>query len=173
MSESMDRAKQDFDDLVGKWDAALAKGIFGDAKAPPSTAPNTADHSFFGLRQDNNTDSIDSADSEYWRAINAVADGGVEMQRLDEADTGVAPLANPNPNPVRRETEGKDQELEPRQLGLTFSKEELEELDEMKKRLHELGSKAAEMGDKDYGSQMAAMIKKIDELSDKLGKADK
>lgn len=173
MRDSLEKAQRDFEDWVGKWDAALEKGIFGDAPKPPSTAPNTADHSFFGLRQDNNTDSINSADSAYWNAINSVADGGVEFQRLDEADTGVAPLANPNPNPVRRETEGKDQELEPRQLGLTFSKEELEELDEMKKRLHDLGSKAAEMGDKDYGSQLAAMIKKIDELSDKLGKVDR
>jgi len=97
----------------------------------------------------------------------------VDVQRLDEADTGVAPLANPNPNPVRRETEGKDQELEDRQVGSTFSNEDLDELEEMKKKLHDLGSKAAEMDNKDYSVQISAMIKKIDELSDKLGRVDR
>lgn len=170
MSDSMERAKQDFDAWVSKWDAALEKGIFDPPATPPSTCKATADSSFFGFRQDNHTDSIERSDSEYWRAINAVADGGVEVQRLDEADMGVAPLANPNPQPVRRETEGKDQDLEPRQLGVTFTSEDLEELDSMKKKLHDLGSKVAEMDGDDRKSQIEAMIKKIDELSDKLGK---
>lgn len=173
MSESMEKAKQDFDDLVGKWDAALAKGIFGDAPKPPSTARNTADHSFFGLRQDNHTDSIDSVDATYWNAISSMADGGVDFQRLDESDVGTAPLANPNPNPVRRETEGKDQDMEPRQLGVTFDEKDIQELEEMKKKLHELESKAAAMDGKDQKSQIVAMIKRIDDLSDKLGKVDR
>lgn len=172
MRESMDNAKQEFDGWVDKWDAALQKGIFGDSKKIPSTSPGTSDESFFGLRQDNPTDAINSSDSDYWRAINAVADGGVDTQRLDEADMGVAPLASPTPNPVRRGTEGKDQDLEPRQLGVTFSKEEIEELDSMKKKLHELECKAAEMGENDYGAQIKSMIKKIDELSDKLGRVE-
>jgi len=173
MSESMDNAKSDFDGWLEKWDAALQKGIFDAPSGPPSTSKNTSDEGFFGFRQDNHTDSIEKGDSEYWRAINAVADGGVDVQRLDEADTGVAPLANPNPNPVRRETEGKDQELEDRQVGSTFSNEDLDELEEMKKKLHDLGSKAAEMDNKDYSVQISAMIKKIDELSDKLGRVDR
>lgn len=173
MSESMDRAKQDFDDLVGKWDAALAKGIFKPSETPPSTAQNTADHSFFGLRQDNHTDSIDASDSAYWNAINSVADGGVDFQRLDEGDVGTAPLANPNPNPVRRETEGKDQDMEPRQLGVTFDEKDILDLDEMKKKLHELESKVASMDGDGPKSQIAAMIKRIDDLSDKLGKVDR
>jgi len=166
----MEKAKQDFDAWVSKWDAALEKGIFDAPNAPPSTCKNTSDDSFFGFRHDNHTDSIERSDSDYWRAINAVADGGVEVQRLDEADMGVAPLANPNPNPVRRETEGKDQDMEPNQLGATFDKEDLEELESMKKKLHDMGSKVAAMDGKDYKSQIESMIKKIDELSDKLGK---
>jgi hypothetical protein len=165
--------KQDFDGWVEKWDAALKKGIFDAPSSPPSTCKSTSDDSFFGFRHDNHTDSIERSDSEYWRAIDAVASGGVEMQRLDEADTGVAPLAGPGPNPVRRGTEGKDQDMEPRQIGATFTKEELDDLDEMKKKLHDLHSKAAAMDDKDYSSQIQAMIKKIDDLSDKLGKVDR
>lgn len=169
MSDSLERSKQDFDGWVEKWDAALKKGIFEPPPGPSSTSKNTADHSFFGLRQDNHTDSIDASDADYWNAINSVADGGVDM-RLDEEVKSIDPPANQNPNPIRRETEGKDQDMEPRQLGKTFSDEDITELGEMKAKLHDLGSKAAEMGEKDYGAQIKAMIKKIDELSDKLGK---
>ena len=127
-----------------------------------------SDQSFFGLRQDNPTDSIDSGDSEYWRAINSVADGGVDFQRLDEADAVSVDL----PNPIRKSTEGKDQDLKPGPLGATFTEEDLLELEEMKKKLHELESKAAAMDGNDQKSQIESMIKKIDELSDKLGRTD-
>lgn len=169
MRESLDKAKQDFDSWVDKWDAALQKGIFGDPNKVPSTSPGTSDESFFGLRQDNPTDSISNSDSEYWRAINAVADGGVEMHRLDESDAVSINL----PNPIRKSTEGKDQDVEPDRLGATFSKEDIEELESMKKKLCELECKSAEMGEKDYGIQIKSMIKKIDELSDKLGREDR
>lgn len=166
MSESMDNAKQEFDGWVDKWDAALQKGIFGDPKKIPSTSPGTSDESFFGLRQDNPTDSINGADSDYWRAINAVADGGVEVHRLDEADAISVDL----PNPIRKSTEGKDQDMEPKQLGATFSDKDLEDIADMKKKLCDLECKAAEMGENDYESQIKAMIKKIDDLSNKLGR---
>lgn len=166
MSESMDKSKQEFDGWVDKWDAALQKGIFGDSKKLPSTAPSTSDHSFFGLRQDNPTDSISGSDAQYWNAINSVADGGVDMQRLDEADAISINL----PNPIRKSTEGRDQDMAPKQLGATFSNEDLEEIADMKKKLCDLECKSAEMGDKDYSTQIGAMIKKIDELSDKLGR---
>jgi hypothetical protein len=169
MSESMDNAKSDFDGWLDKWDAALQKGIFDAPSNPPSTSKSTSDEGFFGFRQDNHTDSIEKVDSEYWRAINSVADGGVEIQRLDEADAISVNL----PNPIRKSTEGKDQDLGALQVGSTFSNEDLEELEEMKKKLHDLGSKAAEMENKDYSTQISAMIKKIDDLSDKLGRVDR
>jgi hypothetical protein len=166
MGESMDGAKQEFDGWLDKWDAALEKGIFGDSKKVPTPSAGTSDQSFFGLRQDNPTDSISDSDSAYWNAINAVADGGVEIQRLDESD----PVSLNLPNPIRKSTEGKDQDMEPRQLGATFTDAELNELAEMKKKLCDLECKAAEMGDKDYGSQIKSMIEKIDDLSNKLGR---
>jgi hypothetical protein len=166
MRESIEKDKGEFDGWLDKWDAALEKGIFGPSSRVPGTSKSTSDESFFGLRQDNPTDHIDRLDSQYWNAINSVADGGVEMQRLDESD----PISINLPNPVRKSTEGKDQDMEPKQLGATFSKEDIEEIAQMKKRLCDLECKAAEMGERDYGSQIKAMIKKIDELSDKLGR---
>lgn len=168
MSDPIERQKQDFDGWLEKWDSALEKGIFGDAPKPPSTCRNTADQSFFGLRQDNPTDSIDRVDSQYWRAIDSLADGGVEMQRLDESDPASVYL----PNPIRKSTEGKDQDLKPGPLGATYSEDDLLELEDMKKRLHELESKVAEMDGKDQRSQIESMIKKIDDLSNKLGRTD-
>lgn len=164
----MERQKQDFDGWLEKWDSALQKGIFGDSPKPPSTFRSTSDESFFGLRQDNPTDSIDQSDSAYWRAINAVADGGVEMQRLDESD----PVSVYLPNQIRKSTEGKDQDLKPGPLGATYSEDDLLELENMKKRLYELESKVAEMDGRDHKSQIESMIKKIDDLSNKLGRTD-
>lgn len=169
MSDS-DAAKDNFDKWVDQWDKAVQDGIFKDAPKPPSTSKNTSDSSFFGLRQDNPTDSIDPTDASYWNAISSVADGGVDFQRLDEADTGVAPLAGPGPNPVRRETEGKDQEIKPRSVGLTFDEEDIKNLEQMKIKLHELESKAAAMGENNYDDQISAMIAKIDELSNSMCK---
>lgn len=168
MRESIEKDKGDFDDWVDKWDAALQKGIFGPSFKAPGTSQSTSDESFFGLRQDNPTDHIDSLDSQYWNAINSVADGGVEMHRLDESD----PISIDLPNPVRKSTEGKDQDLEPKRLGATFTDEDIKEIEEMKKKLCALECKAAEMGENDYGSQIKSMIKKIDELSDKLGREE-
>lgn len=168
MRESLENGKDDFDNWVDKWDKALKDGIFGDSIKLPSTGDATSDFSFFGLRQDNPTDEIKSSDAAYWNAISSVADGGVEMQRLDEADSGVAPLAGLDPNPVRRGTEGKDQDLEAPQLGLTFDEKDISELESMKVKLHDLGSKAAEMGDDDHMSQIEAMIRKIDDISDRM-----
>jgi predicted transcriptional regulator len=169
MKDALEASKDDFDNWVDKWDKALQSDIFKDAPKPPSTSKHTSDDSFFGLQQSNQTDSIQSSDSEYWRAINAVADGGVDMQRIDEADAISVNL----PNPIRKSTEGKDQDLEPNSLGLTFTEDDIKKLEEMKIKLHELQSKIAAMDEKDYSSQINAMISKIDELSDKMGRVKK
>ena len=169
MKDALEASKDDFDNWVDKWDKALQSDIFKDAPKPPSTSKHTSDDSFFGLQQSNQTDSIQSSDSEYWRAINAVADGGVDMQRIDESDAISVNL----PNPIRKSTEGKDQDLEPNSLGLTFTEDDIKKLEEMKIKLHELQSKIAAMDEKDYSSQINAMISKIDELSDKMGQVKK
>jgi hypothetical protein len=160
----LDDAKDDFDKWVGKWDQALEKGIFKDAPKPPSTAPETSDQSFFGFRQDNPTDSINSSDSDYWRAISSVADGGIDFQRLDEADE------KDGPNPVRKGTDGPDSELTNKAVSATFNEDDVKKLEEMKVKLHELENKIAEMGEKSYSDQVKALLAKIEELSNKMGR---
>lgn len=166
MSNS-DTVGDDFDGWVQKWDKALEDGIFKDEPRPANPSKNTSDSSFFGLRQDNPTDAIDDMDAKYWNAISSMADGGVDFQRLDE-DMGAASLASPSPNFVRRETEGPDQDLKPRSVGLTFDENDIKQLEEMKIKLDELQNKAAAMGDKNYDTQIGAMMAKIDELSNSM-----
>jgi hypothetical protein len=162
MKESFESSKDDFDGWVSKWEKAVKDGVFGDAPKLPSTGDATSDFSFFGLRQDNPSAEIRDSDAAYWNAINSVADGGVEMERLDEGED------NDPANPVRLWTKGKDQELEPYQTGQTFDEKDIEDLASMKVKLHDVGSKSAEMSDNDYSSQIDAMIKKIDDLSDRM-----
>jgi hypothetical protein len=159
-------SKEDFESLVKKWDDALSGGIFKDVQKPATPSKGTSDHSFFGLRQDNPTSSIDDGDAKYWNAISSMADGGVEIERIDEDMVG----ASPNPNPVRKETEGPDSEINPRSSGLTFDEADIKKLEKMKIDLHELQSKAASMDEKNYETQISAARKKIDELSDLLCK---
>lgn len=166
MRDSIEKSKQDFDGWVEKWDDALRKGIFGDSPKPSSTCKNTSDQSFFGLRNDNHTDSIEDSDVAYWSAINSVADGGVDMARLDESE----PISTNLPNPIRRSTEGKDQNLDSKAVDSTFDEFDLLELEDMKKKLHDLESKAAANQEDDRRSQIEAMMKRIDSLSDKLGR---
>jgi len=164
MSKFIEQQQSDFDGWVEKWEAAQEKGIFDKPKTPPSTGDNKSDASFFGLRSDYQSDSINPTSAEYWRAINAVADGGIEFETLNEEEE-----KSINANPIRRETEGKDQALEDYALGLTFTPKALDELAEMKKKLYTLESMAARMEDKDYSLQIKEIVQKIDNLSDKLG----
>lgn len=164
MKSGFEASKEEFDDLVSKWDQALEKGIFNDAPKPPSTSAHTSDDSFFGFKQDNPTDSIATSDADYWRAISSVADGGVDFQRLDES------TEEDGPNPVRKGTEGPDSELSDKAISATFNEDDVKKLEQMKVKLHELRSKVAEMGEKNYEDQVNSLISKIDELSNKMGR---
>lgn len=163
MKNDFEASKEDFDSLVDKWEKALQSDIFKSAPQLPSTAPQTSQNSFFGLHQANSTDSINTSDAEYWRAIHAVSDGvDSPMERMDELFSVKSIVEDPNP--IRRGTEGKDHIA----LGVTFSEEDVKNLAEMKIKLHELENKVATMEDKDYSSQIKELIEKIDNLSDKM-----
>lgn len=164
MTNGFEASKDDFEDMVSKWDQALEKGIFKDAPKPPSTSTHTSDDSFFGFKQDNPTDSIAGSDAEYWRAISSVADGGVEFQRLDES------TEEDGPNPVRKGTEGPDSDLSDKAISATFNEDDVKKLEEMKVKLHELQDKVAEMGEKKYEDQVKSLISKIEELSNRMGR---
>ena len=52
-------------------------------------------------------------------------------------------------------------------------RKKIKDLDEMKKKLHDLESKVASMDGKNRSSEVAELLKRIDDLSDKLGKVNR
>lgn len=159
-------SQEEFDDFVSKWEKAQADGIFPSAPKIPSTSNTTGKSSFFGPIDANPTDNINQSDSDYWKAIYAVGDG-VDFGPINESDSP----KNVLDPPIRPGTEGKDQDMAPHQLGVTFSEEDIKSLEEMKVKLHELQSKVATLEDQDkdkYDSQIKSLLSKIDELSNKL-----
>lgn len=159
MREPLESSKEDLDVWKAKWDKAVESGLFGTPKSIPSTSDSTAEFSFFGLRNDNHTEEIKDSDSVYWKAINSVADNDIEMQRLDEADAVSVDL----PNPIRKSTEGKDQELEPFQLGLTYDEKDIYDLENLKLKLHD-----AESNSNSKSNDLEKIIKKIDDMSNRM-----
>lgn len=95
----------------------------------------------------------------------------VSKEKLgDMADT----IAN-TANPIRHNTTGPDQELNDKSLGTTFTPEDLEALGELKLKLHDLEAKLSSFegrgeNGKKFESQIIAVKKKIEELSDALNK---
>lgn len=157
--------KQDFDNWVDKWEKALEGDIFKSSSIP-STSNQTSVNSFFGPINTNPTEEISDKDVQYWSAINAASDGVDTVQRIDE-ELDYKPYNSPNP--VRRGTEGPDQDLSDVALDATFNEEDLKKLEEMKIKLYSLESKIAEMqSESEYASQVKSLIEKIEDLSNKM-----
>jgi len=95
----------------------------------------------------------------------------------DEKDASVK-IANAiasSPNPIKRNTIGKDQALIPSSLSHTFDEHDLDDLVEMKLKLHDLensyNSNVANVeSTKKYETQIVSLKQKIDELSDAMTK---
>jgi hypothetical protein len=169
MRENFELHKDQFLDFVDKWEKAQTEKIFDDIPKPRGTSAQTSDVSFFGAMNSNPTSSLDNSDVAYWDAIYQSS-----IDNLASNDNNVLNEENnqypPNPMPV--DTGGIDQEMEPRQLGLTFDEEDLKKLEDMKLNLHDLESKVAEMND-EKSEKIQLKIKqlksKIDELSTDMG----
>jgi hypothetical protein len=80
-------------------------------------------------------------------------------------------------NPISRDSVGCDQNLNPQSLGATYTEEELEKLDELKKELYSLENKmltSIGFGDnkniKKFENQIKSIKKEIHDLSDSLGR---
>lgn len=170
---SFEQQKDDLDDLVNKWDAALEKGIFKDAETP-AVNQQTSQGSFFGMHNTHPTEEIGQTDQEYWKAIFAAStdhspeNGGV----INESAHQTSPA-----NPVPKGTMGSDQEMNDQQLGVTYTEEELNKLSELKSQLYSLESKlltSMGFGDdknsKKLQSQIESVKKEINKLSDEMGR---
>jgi hypothetical protein len=179
----MQDQRDQLDKWADMWEKSLKDGVFKDAPRPPVPGEQTADVSYFGLVNTHPTDSINDADSTYWNQLHyATSHGDFDPDPLEvaekliqeasdkEASAKIAKAIAASPNPIHATSVGEDQGMGPIQLGVTYSPEELEELSEMKKKLHELQDQmntadGKGVRSKQYESQIKNLKAKIDELS--------
>lgn len=191
----MHKEKQQLDYWAAKWEKAQEDGVFESAPKPPTPPSQTADVSFFGPAQTHPTDTLRDVDTKYWQSVyDASRHSGFAPDPLEAAEGliqetmkqskddlaskagEIATVMSRSANPVRAGSIGNDQELEPAQLGVTFSPEEIEELAELKQKLYDFEVKLIERESKGQsGKQVETQIenlkKKIVDLSDTLSQA--
>lgn len=174
-----------------KWakiiEKATADGKFKDLNKPPVTSPQTSTNSFFGVVDSHPTEKPTGEDAEYWKKVSEKSNNPYGMlneeakawrraaglglnENVKDQVANVAKSIAQTPNPIRQHTVGKDQALEPGPLGLTFSEEDIKNLEGMKKQLHDLECQLNEFeglgknGSK-FEKQIQALKDKIDEMS--------
>jgi len=166
---------KEFDNWCDMWEKAQDKGLFNDAPHAPELNRKTSQESFFGPQNTNPTEGPSAADAEYWNNVNQMAQGEkpelLQEGKLQDYKRG----RGYPPNPMYQYSQGKDQELAPRQLDVTFDEEDIEELSDMKKELHELESQISAndvngKSTKKLETQIANLKKRIDELSTSMGR---
>lgn len=159
-----------------QWDDAQTKGIFkDDTPQLPTLNKKNSDNSFFGMCNSHSEDDIPTNDSDYWKQVLAMSDPEYREEMLNENKNvgNVAKAIAQSPNPVRPHSVGKDQDLSPQSLGLTFSEQDVEELADLKLQLHALQDKlnsfeSRGQNSKKFESQIKTLKRKIDELSDAM-----
>jgi len=182
---SIEAQKDQFDTWCDKWEKAMSNGTFDDAPKQRTTPCQTADVSYFGPANTHPTEDIKDADVQYWNTVYDMSrnagdapDVVLHENKIDSAKqaAATAKAMSQSPNPIRAASVGQDQAMEPGPLGVTFTPEQIQELAEMKIKLHGLQDKIAALdgegkGDKKVESTISSLRSKIDELSDALGRA--
>ena len=190
MREHIEQQRDDFDSWCDKWDKAQEDGVFDDVTdnhfAP---SPQTAQTSFFGAVDADPTPAgsdVDKVDAKYWNRVYNMSDHqGMAPDPLEAADgrllqedkppagypsgSDVAKVANVianSPNPIRPNTVGPDQDMGPDSLGVTFNDEDLEEIAEVKLKIHELEDKLNSL--EGVGKKAKGVDGKIEGLREKL-----
>lgn len=177
------------------WDNALKQGIFKDAPKPPTPAEPRASADFFGQINPDEYDvdgalHLNEGEVKYWAEMAKIAlDKSSYHMPLNEERTpeksdiqAASSRLGSTFNPVYPHTIGKDQDLgTPVKVTQNWGVggKELNDLEDLKKRLHELEVKLnsagiikPEKGKKESDSTilkgMKDLKKDIDDLSDKL-----
>jgi hypothetical protein len=170
---------KEFQKYMDQWAAAQDKDIFKDDPQLPTPSAQKNKTSYFGLTSYNHDEpeEVNINDAEYWKKVISMSDSNFNGEIINEDDqkivANVAKTIAQSPNPVKQHTIGKDQDLTAPSLGLTFSEQDVEELSELKKKVHALQDQLntfesrGKNGQK-FESQIETLQKKIDELSDAM-----
>jgi hypothetical protein len=170
-----DAQNRKFDNWCDMWADAQDKGLFDDAPHTPELNRQTSRESFFGPQDTNPSEGPSDTDAQYWQNVNQMIDGEkpelLQEGKLQKYKRG----RGFPPNPMYSYSQGKDQDLAPRQLGITFDEEDVEELADMKRELHDLESQISTndvngKNTKQLESRMDSLKKRIDELSTSMGR---
>jgi hypothetical protein len=185
----------DFGTWCDQWDKALADGLFDDAPKPnsngpfdhgqQSSSPDLSDYDAESLpdhaSQRTPVDGVlNEVDVNYWKSVyklssnqgdapdvvNELSSKEAKTPNAKELSKRAKVVAN-EPNPVRINTVGKDQDSR----SDSTTSEAFQKLTELKKELHSIGNKLAEMKDSNLDaiySKFEKIQSKIDELSDSL-----
>jgi hypothetical protein len=167
--------KKDLEHWAKIWDKAVEKKIFPQKEEIIPSAQQTK-NSFFGLinRPDDAPEAPLAPDVEYWNKVYKMSThAGSAPDILSENAKEMEDILNKNPNPIKKDTVGVDQDLTPESLSATFSEKDIEDLSVLKVKLHELQSKLNEFegrGDnsKKFEDQITKLKKQIDDLSNSL-----
>jgi len=182
---------EQFDTWCNQWEEAMKKGTFETPNQGPNVSVQTADSNFFGMVNHNPSDSPKEPDTKYWSDVYSLSkEYGSDSQMLDDYLSGdliqeevavdkkafVKTMAS-SPNPIRPASVGMDQDVNsPLSVGATYDVPDLQNLETLKTKLHDLLVKLNSMEGKSQSgspkleSQIQSLQKQIDELSDNLSR---
>ena len=169
----------DFGTWCDQWDKALVECLFDDApnRNKPSSPPDLSDYDAESLPDHGQSADgmLNESDAEYWKSVYKLSsnqgdapDVTKESNSPNAKELGKRAMVVANePNPVRINTVGKDQDAR----SDSPTSEAFQKLTELKKELHLIGNKLAEMKDSNLDvlySKFEKIQKQLDELSDSL-----
>lgn len=188
----------DLEDWVQKWDKANEEGVFGKSdNAPPVISKQSQTQDFFGITQqdvdhdeDNEYASLNECDSKYWSDLyeltkrygkdsSVVSEylGGKLSETTSVDKKSYSDSLVSSANPVRPSTVGNDKDLtDPVAMGSTYDVADLQKLDDLKIKLHNLidklnGVEAKGESVTKLENQIDSLQKQIDEMSNNFGKS--
>jgi len=170
----MDKVNQ-FNNWVDQWDKALADGIFKDIPKEDIKIEDEGEskESFFGGLNINSKSEPSAEDVSYWNDVSNYSEDTILNEgKKEEKLSNMTKKAADNANPIQIDTVGKDSKKNPAKKGFASNKA-LEELDELKKKLHSLENEmlTKEALGQDYKKlekEMKKVYSIIDKVSDEL-----
>jgi hypothetical protein len=192
MSNYQHDTKEELANFEDLWAKAQEEGVFKDVERKPfSPSSQTADVNYFGVISGNPSENIRDVDAEYWDKLHSLGSlsndpSDIIREMLDNDDEIEAPgLSNKDqvdrvtnsPNPVSKASLGKDTDMNTPE-GRPFDQADLEKLDDLKRKMHDLSAKIAEFaanGKKtdDLEGKLSALHKQVDDVSDLVSGASK
>lgn len=162
-----------------QWEKAQELGVFQNEKPQVSTTIS-GEVDFFGTVQDEGQD-LSLTEGAYWKSFYNQMTGqpDVPVESVAVADPKkITKVLQNTPNPIRSSSVGMDQDItDPISTGTTYDVDDLQNLETLKLKLHDLLSKLNAYESRSEGSaklvsQIEALQRQIDDFSSQLSGAN-